>query len=99
MLNPKTTRMVVHTSLNVSLLIIATMVLINEVHKPCDWFLLEGCGIISYYCGTNIKVSNMGFGIGRGTVVEIHKITGGNRDNEMITNDSEILYCFKKNDQ
>ena len=46
MLNPKTTRMVVHTSLNVSLLIIATMVLINEVHKPCDWFLLGGCGII-----------------------------------------------------
>ena len=86
--------MVVHTSLNVSLLIIATMVLINEVHKPCDWFLLEGCGIISYYCGTNIKVSNMGFGIGRGTVVEIHKITGGNRDNEMITNDSEMLYYF-----
>ena len=46
MLNPKTTRMVVHTSLNVSLLIIATMVLINEVHKPCDWFLIEGCLII-----------------------------------------------------
>ena len=41
----------------------------------------------------------MGFGIGRGTVVEIHKITGGNRDNEMITNDSEILYYLKKINQ
>ena len=95
MLNPKTTRMVVHTSLNVSLLIIATMVLINEVHKPCDWFLIEGCGIISYYCGTNIKVSNMGFGIGRGTVVEIHKITSENWNNEVIGNYSRILYNFK----
>ena len=87
--------MVVHTSLNVSILIIATMVLVNEVHKPCDWFLIEGCGIISYYCGTNIKVSNMGFGIGRGTVVEIHKITGENWNNEVIGNNSRMLANFK----
>ena len=62
-------------------------------------FCLKVVGLFLNYCGTNIKVSNMGFGIGRGTVVEIHKITGENWNNEMITNDSEILYCFKKNDR
>ena len=61
-------------------------------------FCLEVVGLFLNYYGTNIKVSNMGFGIGRGTVVEIHKITGGNWDNELISNDSEILYCFKKID-
>ena len=36
----------------------------------------------------------MGFGIGRGTVVEIHKIAGDNGVNEVIVNDAEMLYYF-----
>lgn len=46
MLNPKTTRMVVHTSLNVSLLIIATMVLINEVYERLQILNITMKGLI-----------------------------------------------------
>lgn len=40
----------------------------------------------------------MGFGIGRGTVVEIHKITSENWNNEVIGNNSRMLYNFKQID-